>query len=152
MQIKTLFRAAAIAPLAGALLLTNPADAAGPTYTIAAGHTVLTSITNLSFQLSSCSQAVADSALNGTDARIVNVSAFAGRNVIINWSATGASGTGLMTSYFYKADCDRAVDAANASQQTSTPGPWRQKIPGGTKWMAIDALGFVDIKFTITAV
>lgn len=144
MKTKALARISVAAPLAAALLLMPHANAAAP-YTFTASAATVTSVTRQAFLQDRCSQRIHDSAVNGSDGRIVPVTQYAGRDIIVTWQATATGG--WVTPWFYTNAC--ALTASTRNVRSTAPGQWRLHVPAGSSWFVLDGLGVAQVSFTI---
>lgn len=140
----------AMAALVALLFTGGPAQAAGP-YTIVTGAGNPTAFA-LSFQLSGCNQTLLNSPANGTDSRVIDVSALAGATRTVRytsvWTGTVAEPVGGVNFIFgaFNSSCARTqLAAARAGTQA-----WSIAIPAGTKWLAVSGDKSVNISFTIS--
>lgn len=127
------------------------AKAAGP-YTIAAPGTAPFTATVMAWELSRCNPTILNSAANGVEARIVDVSAFAGKTIRLTWThlySAAAPGLGLLfQAKFYLPNCDGfGVGSSdwNINRNTMT-----MAVPAGAKWGAFSSFASGQISFTIT--
>ena len=123
-----------------------PAKAAGP-YRIQAGYG---SAFGLGYNAmknanTNCS-AVAASAINGVDARIVDVGAWAGRNVHIDWDAE--QNLGGIETHPFTASCELLFKPGTTSM--TNPGRLTIGLPTGTKWLVVTANYAVNVSFHVT--
>lgn len=144
---RCLIATAALVPL---LFHGGPAQAAGP-YTIVTGTGNPTAF-SLAFQLSSCNETLLNSPANGTDSRVIDVSALAGATRTVRFSSvltgTVAEPVGGVNFLFgaFNGACSRTqLAAARAGTQA-----WSIAIPAGTKWLSVSGDKSVNISFTIS--
>lgn len=150
--MKLIRRAALGLAVVMAMIVAAPdAKAAGP-YTIAGPGTSPFPATVLAWDLSRCNTAILNSPANGVEARIVDVSAFAGKTIRLTWThlySAAAPGTGLFfQAKFYKPNCDGFGVGSldwNINKNTMT-----MAVPAGVKWGAFSSLASAQISFTIT--
>ncbi|MGQ0432455.1 MAG: hypothetical protein ACT452_08625 [Microthrixaceae bacterium] len=150
--MKLIRRAAlGLAVLLGLIVAVPNAQAAGP-YTIAAPGTTPFSATVLAWDASRCNPTILTSPLNGVEARIVNVSAFAGRTIRLTWTHIGsaaAPGLGLhFQAKAYTASCSGS--GIGSLDWSPTKNTMTMPVPAGTKWMSFTSLASAQISFTIT--
>lgn len=124
---------------------TAPAKAAGP-YTIQAGYG---SAFGLGFNTmrnanTNCST-VAASAINGVDSRIVDVGAWGGRSVHIDWTAEHNL-SGIETHPF-SSSCALLFKPGKTSM--ATPGRLTVALPTGTKWLVVTSNYAVNVTFHV---
>lgn len=128
----------------------RPAQAAGP-YTILTHGTAPFTSTAVVWEQTKCSPTVLNSPANGIEARVVDVSAFAGRTVRITWSAAtsaAAGGLGILSSAkAYDGACN--VRAIGSSDWSITSNTMTMPIPAGTRWALFSGFGSANISFTI---
>lgn len=144
MQMKTLFRVAVATPLAGALLLSQPAQAAS--YTITSGTSFFGSSTRTVFAATKCDPEGPAKSLNGTDARFVSVSDFANRTVSVTWR--GAAAGGSLRPYLYTHSCGLLLDPGNPN---AAGGTFNLRI-SSAKWLVMEAVGNANISFELTLI
>lgn len=140
--MKALGRVAAIASLAAVIAGAQPAQAAE--YTIAVTSWAGTSALRQVFVARDCSAEVVNSQLNGIEARIVDVRAFAGKHINLNWRATNAGGSISTTMFGPKCEL-KMVD----NGFSTTPGIFKQFVPAGTAWMLVEGTRVFDVRFTV---
>ena len=140
-----LLRLLAPAVAAGALAFVPAASAEGP-YTITSSGAYGSSAAETAFVGSGCNDAVGSSAVNGLDARILNISHRAGSRITINWTSPVPGGVGSLAATFYSPGCTR-MGATIASP--TAPGSWAVDVPGGARWISVASAGKANVTFTI---
>lgn len=124
------------------------AQAAGP-YTILTHGTAPFTASGYAWEATRCGSAFLSSAANGIEARVVDVSALAGRTVRLSWSTVTPGVGGIFgQAKAYSSAC--AAQPIASSDYSLTSNTMTIHIPAGTRWALFSAFGSANISFTVS--
>lgn len=149
--MNTLTRSLFVASLAAVLALSGTPSHAAETFKIIAGGTAPYSPIKMGFKPSGCNTALVSSPLNGLDAKIVSAAPYAGKTVMVSWTATvdWAASTGV--AYLFAGWDSRCNEVGFEGVPAGTRA-WKVAVPAGLKWMVVQTTVSADLTVTITPI
>src|SRR5688500_2645423 len=126
---------------------------AADTYTILThGTAPIANGTARAWEASKCSPDVFNSPANGVEARIVDISAYAGRTIRITWNTPATVATTGLSVLWAANTCSagRVSSVMSAPDWGLARNTMTMFVPAGSRWAVFTAMGAANITFTIS--